>query len=119
MHRSIISALAVAALAGSAPAYAQTSSYDTYGGKGQVEQEVERGSTTPATPSGNSPQTTTPNTPVTATPQAPVTPVREVPKGTLPFTGFDIGLLLVGGGVLLGLGVAMRRLSRPRGADTA
>jgi hypothetical protein len=118
MPRSIITALAVAALAGSAPAYAQTSSYDTYGGKGQVEQEVERGSTTPATPSGNSPQTT-PNTPVTATPQAPPTPVRTVPKGTLPFTGFDIGLLLAGGGVLLGLGIALRRLSRPRGAGTA
>ena len=32
--------------------------------------------------------------------------------GTLPFTGLDVGLLLVGGGVLLGGGLLVRRLSR-------
>ena len=106
MQRSIITAAIVAALAGTSPAYAQDSTYDTYGGKGQVEQEVERGSTTPATPSSppNSENLTR-------------TPVRETPTGTLPFTGFDLGLLAFGGGVLLAVGIGMRRLSRPRRSD--
>lgn len=32
--------------------------------------------------------------------------------GSLPFTGLDVGLLVVGGGTLLGAGLVMRRLSR-------
>ena len=110
MQRSIITAAVVGALSvSSAPAYAQNSTYDTYGGKGTVEQEVERGSTTPAPPESENVAN-----PPTA---APVTPVRSTPTGTLPFTGFDLGLLVLGGGVLLGVGVAMRRLSRPRRTD--
>lgn len=31
---------------------------------------------------------------------------------TLPFTGLDVGLLVAGGGVLLGAGLLVRRLSR-------
>jgi hypothetical protein len=31
---------------------------------------------------------------------------------TLPFTGLDVGLLIVGGGALLGAGLLVRRLSR-------
>jgi hypothetical protein len=31
---------------------------------------------------------------------------------TLPFTGLDVGLLVVGGGVLLGAGLVVRRFSR-------
>jgi hypothetical protein len=31
---------------------------------------------------------------------------------TLPFTGLDVGLLVVGGGVLLGAGLIVRRFSR-------
>jgi uncharacterized membrane protein YphA (DoxX/SURF4 family) len=31
---------------------------------------------------------------------------------TLPFTGLDVGLLVVGGGVLLAAGLLVRRLSR-------
>lgn len=31
---------------------------------------------------------------------------------TLPFTGMDVGLLVVGGGVLLGAGLLVRRFSR-------
>jgi len=31
---------------------------------------------------------------------------------TLPFTGLDVGLLVVGGGALLGAGFVVRRLSR-------
>jgi hypothetical protein len=32
--------------------------------------------------------------------------------GTLPFTGLDVGLLVAGGGLLLGAGLVVRRLSR-------
>jgi hypothetical protein len=47
------------------------------------------------------PQTcTTPNTPT------------SVSDGTLPFTGLDVVLLLVGGGTLLAAGFVVRRLSR-------
>lgn len=34
-------------------------------------------------------------------------------KGTLPFTGFDIVLLALGGVALVGVGMGVRRLSRP------
>lgn len=33
-------------------------------------------------------------------------------RGTLPFTGIDVVLLLAGGGTLLGAGLVVRRLSR-------
>ena len=33
-------------------------------------------------------------------------------SGTLPFTGLDVVLLVVGGGTLLGAGFVVRRLSR-------
>jgi hypothetical protein len=32
--------------------------------------------------------------------------------GTLPFTGLDVALLVIGGGALLGAGFVVRRLSR-------
>jgi hypothetical protein len=36
----------------------------------------------------------------------------SVNSGTLPFTGLDVVLLVVGGGALLGAGFVVRRLSR-------
>jgi hypothetical protein len=36
-------------------------------------------------------------------------------SGTLPFTGLDVVLVAAAGGLLLGLGVAMRRLTRTSG----
>jgi hypothetical protein len=59
--------------------------------------------TTPTTSS------TTPTS--TATSTSPAT-TAAVASGTLPFTGLDVGLLLVGGGVLLGTGLLVRRFSR-------
>ena len=32
--------------------------------------------------------------------------------GTLPFTGLDVGLLVIGGAVLMGAGLLVRRFSR-------
>lgn len=34
-------------------------------------------------------------------------------SGSLPFTGLDVGLLALGGALLVGVGVGLRRVSRP------
>ena len=49
---------------------------------------------------------TTPNV------QATTTSTSAGSTGTLPFTGLDVGLLVVGGAVLLGAGLIVRRFSR-------
>lgn len=36
-------------------------------------------------------------------------------KGSLPFTGLDLVLVVAAGGILLALGLGMRRFSRPSG----
>jgi hypothetical protein len=36
----------------------------------------------------------------------------ETSASSLPFTGLDVGLLVVGGGSLFGAGIVVRRLSR-------
>ncbi len=41
-----------------------------------------------------------------------VTSHQSDDNGTLPFTGLDVGLLIVGGGTLLGAGFVVRRVSR-------
>jgi hypothetical protein len=38
--------------------------------------------------------------------------VPSEPNGTLPFTGLDTTLLILGGGTLLGAGLVIRRMSR-------
>jgi hypothetical protein len=43
---------------------------------------------------------------------APTPTPTSVSDGTLPFTGLDVVLLLVGGGTLLAAGFVVRRLSR-------
>jgi hypothetical protein len=53
------------------------------------------------------------------TPPAEVvqTPEKATPKKSsqLPFTGLDLVLVVGAGGILLALGLGMRRLSRPTG----
>lgn len=44
-------------------------------------------------------------------PAAAVTPTESVDSGSLPFTGLDLGLMVVLAAGLLGLGVALRRAS--------
>ncbi len=40
------------------------------------------------------------------------TATARTAASTLPFTGLDVGLLAAGGGILLGAGFVVRRLSR-------
>jgi hypothetical protein len=81
------------ALAGTAPAYGQTSAQDGYSQPaGSVQQQVGSG--------GNDDHSST--TGATA----------EKSGGQLPFTGLDIALVVAAGGVLLGMGFGIRRLSR-------
>jgi hypothetical protein len=49
----------------------------------------------------------------TTTPPGSVTETHS--SGSLPFTGLDVVLVAAAGGLLLGLGVAMRRLTRTSG----
>jgi hypothetical protein len=48
----------------------------------------------------------------TASRTTATSPTSTTSAGTLPFTGLDVGFLVVGGGVLLGAGLVVRRLSR-------
>jgi hypothetical protein len=48
-----------------------------------------------------------------STPPGSVTETRN--SGSLPFTGLDIVLVVAAGGLLLGLGLGMRRLTRTTG----
>jgi hypothetical protein len=91
MKRLILFALVVALMA-SGPAYGQSALKGTYGGKGGVISSLStakpKSSVHPFTPSSSS-------------------------KGSLPFTGLDLVLLAFGGVALVGVGMGVRRLSRP------
>jgi hypothetical protein len=50
------------------------------------------------------------NTPPAATAAAPAT--KSDSSGQLPFTGFDLGLVVAAGGILLMLGFGIRRFTR-------
>lgn len=67
------------------PAVAGTPLTDAYGGSGRVAAEVD---------------------------SHPGVKLESGPGGSLPFTGFDALLMLGGGGMLLAVGVGMRRLAR-------
>ena len=90
-------------LLGAPSAFAQTSAqkgYSTPGGTVQTQLENGGKGNNP----GNSTSVTTPER---------VTQARD--NGKLPFTGLDLVLVVGAGGLLLALGLGMRRLSRPTG----
>jgi hypothetical protein len=113
MHRLVIVGVLIALLAAAAPAAAQDSVRDGYGGRaGDVLGEV---GTVEENAGGNQPsQASSPSaaTPASA-PTAAAAPA-QLNERTLPFTGADIALLATGGLALLGMGVAMRRAARDR-----
>ena len=104
VHRTLVLLALLAGLTAASPAAAQQSVQDGYGGQSQVLGEV--GSTDSAPSSSAAP------TAAQSQPGAPVTRAQEVKNGNLPFTGLDIALLGVGGGLLLGLGLVVRRVTR-------
>jgi hypothetical protein len=92
-------------------AMAQTSVQQGYSQPGGVIQQQISPSPAPA------PSAPAPTAKVTPSQTVPVAAAKtEAPaksSGKLPFTGFDIALVLAAAGVLLGLGFALRRVSRP------
>ena len=103
------------ALTLAAPASAQESVQDGYGGQGAVDSEVlgEVG-TVESAPQQAAPEQEQPAPVREAAPQP--TPPQEVQSGSLPFTGLDAGLIALGGVFLVGLGLAVRRMARTPGS---
>ena len=84
--------VALAFVAAAVPAYGQSAVSDAYGGHG--------GGILGAVNSGGGNG-------------SPPAQVETTSGGSLPFTGLDLGLLAVGGIVLVGVGVGLRRVARP------
>jgi len=118
---SALAAVILSLFAVTAPAYGQGSSArDGYGGKQNVQSDVlgEVGTVEESQPSGgggtqpagaaNAPE----NSSGPATPAS--TEAAPVASNALPFTGFDVALMLVGGLALIGMGFGVRRLAAPR-----
>ncbi len=97
MKRLIMFALVVALMA-AAPAYGQNSLKDESGGPAASISTLSR----PHDPNSNS--NSSPSSSSASSGSG---------KGSLPFTGFDVMLLAIGGAALVGVGMGVRRLSRP------
>lgn len=92
-------AISAAFLLGAPSAYGVTSAQQAYSKPGGIVQtQLENG--TDNTPPAAVTETTTASS------------AKSSSSGTLPFTGFDLVLVVAMGGILVGLGLAMRRLSR-------
>jgi hypothetical protein len=93
--------LAVASVAtmliGPATAFAAKSSDEVYGGAGEVISGLQQGSGGGGPNSGGG--------------ASPSTVKAQSQGGNLPFTGADLGVLAAAGGVLVGLGFGLRRLT--------
>ncbi|MEA2439354.1 MAG: hypothetical protein QOH76_778 [Thermoleophilaceae bacterium] len=93
--------ISAALLLGAPSAYGATSAQQGYSKPGGIVQtQLENGG------GSNSPGS------VVSTPES-VTESKS--SGKLPFTGLDLVLVVAAGGLLLGLGLVMRRLSRSTG----
>ena len=90
----IVGAIVSASMLMAAPAFAQTASQGYSKPSGSIQERI----------STDNP----PNPPH----DPPDVAVREEARSELPFTGRDIGLIVAAGGVLLAMGLGMRRLSR-------
>lgn len=96
MKNLIVAAIVCASMLIAAPALAQTSSSGYSKPSGSISERIERQAPPPSDP--------------------PSTSIREANEsssgGDLPFTGLDVALIVAAGGVLLAMGLGMRRLSR-------
>jgi hypothetical protein len=89
-------------LLGASPAFGVTSAQSGYSKPGGiVETQIQNGGG-----GGNNPGS------VVSTPER-ATQAKSNGSGTLPFTGLDLVLVVAAGGLLLVLGLGMRRLTRP------
>jgi predicted cobalt transporter CbtA len=98
--RIALPAMLVLALAAT-PAHAASSSTSAYSGQGDVLDQTING-----TSAGSG------AAPTTSAGVAPVSAAQPAEGSQLPFTGFDVTLLIIGGAVLVGIGFGMRRLAR-------
>lgn len=100
----LAASVSAALLVGAPSAFAQSSAQQGYSKPGgTVETQLENGG------GGNNPGNSS-STPV-RTPER----VTEAKSSSLPFTGLDLVLVVGAGGILLALGLGMRRLSRSTG----
>ncbi len=111
ISKKILAGTVSAALLAAAPvASAQTSAQQGYATPGGiVETQIENGP-----PDGNPGVVTETRETAAGTTEA-VTETRAEASGSLPFTGMDIGLIVAAGGLLLALGLGMRRVGRASG----
>ena len=94
--------ISAAMLFAASPAFGVTSAQSGYSKPGGiVETQIQNGGG-----GGHNPGS------VVSTPEH-ATEAKVQSTGTLPFTGLDLVLVVAAGGLLLGLGLAMRRLTRP------
>lgn len=104
---ALITTVIAVALASAAPAFGQSAVGDAYGGSGgQVVQGVSESG------GGGGGQSGAPAV-GQSTPAPEQVQVATAEGGSLPFTGLDLGLLVLGGIVLVGVGVGLRRFARP------
>ncbi len=104
MKKLLLATLTTVLLA-AAPADAENPLQNTYGGPGQIVTQVP--------PSGGVKNTGYDTAPAGRAAQANVRAAQANLSGSLPFTGSDALLMLLGGGVLVAVGFGMRRLARP------
>ncbi|HEX6390336.1 MAG TPA: hypothetical protein VFZ89_12830 [Solirubrobacteraceae bacterium] len=114
IKRTTLITLLVAMFATAAPASAQTG--NAYGGEGNVLGEVTQGTAGVQSPAGNSQgeagEPREGGEPATASHAAgPGGATAATSGSSLPFTGFDVLLLIAGGLMLIGVGAGVRRLT--------
>ena len=97
LRNLMVGAIVCASMFVAAPAYAQSTASEAYaqGPAGSIQERV----TTENIPPRQPPDTTTERR-------------TSSGGGDLPFTGLDVALIVAAGGVLLAMGLGMRRLSR-------
>jgi len=107
---ALIVAVVAVACAAAAPAYGQSAVGDAYGGLGG---EVLGGMPPSGGNSGGEGAGALAGAGASAPAPAHVQVASAESTGSLPFTGLDLALLAIGGVVLIGVGVGVRRFARP------